>query len=76
MTPPLIDDTDAAASIEVAHARYVATLCAFNRLRCRREAKGSPDYSARLVEARRHAKEAYAEWVMLAQLGADTRAVA
>ncbi len=69
MASPLIDDIGT-PSVEGAHARYVAQLCAFNRLRCRRDAKGSPDYGARLVEARRHAREAYAEWVMLAQLGA------
>ena len=75
MTSPLMDDI-ATPSVESAHARYVALLCAFNRLRCRRDAKSSPDYGARLVEARRHAQEAYAEWVMLAQLGAATRAAA
>jgi hypothetical protein len=74
MTDPLIDGADAPA-LEAAHERYVAMLCAFNRLRCRREAKDSPDYGIRFVEARRHAKEAYAEWVMLAQLGPDARAV-
>ena len=74
MADPLIADTDAPA-LEIAHERYVSMLCAFNRLRCRREAKDSPDYGTRLVEARRHAKEAYAEWVMLAQLDPDARAL-
>jgi hypothetical protein len=72
MTDPLTTDSEAGA-LQTAHAHYVDKLCAFNRLRCRRDEKDSPDYGVRVVEARRHAKEAYAEWVMLAQLGPDTR---
>jgi hypothetical protein len=68
--PPLIDDMDAPA-LDVAHERYVSRLCALNRLRCRRDARNNADYGSRLTEARRHAKEAYAEWVMLAQLTAS-----
>jgi hypothetical protein len=59
-----------APALESAHERYVAMLSALNRLRCRREERDSADYGSRLVEARRHAKEAHAEWVMLAQLSA------
>jgi hypothetical protein len=69
MAATMTADTDAPA-LEVAHERYVTMLCALNRLRCHRDARSSADYGARLVEARRHAKEAYAEWFMLTQLNA------
>ena len=67
MTEQSLADADV-PSLEDVREIYVFKLSCLNRLRCRREAKASPDYGAQLAEARREANEAYAELVMLAQL--------
>jgi hypothetical protein len=75
MTNRSLADVDV-PSLEAVHEIYVEKLSFLNRLRCRREAKASPDYGARIAEARREASEAHAELVMLAQLAARALKVA
>lgn len=57
---------EGAKRIEAARDRYVTALRESNVLRCAKPRCGDrPDYTKRVADAERRAKEAFAEWIML-----------